>query len=119
MGSGWTPEGGIFSTGDLVQFVLLGGATVLLWVNWDGRTPGKKLTEIRIVSYPDYGSFGYRTATVRTLIGVASLLPIPVGYVVIAIMIAGREDKRGYHDIVSNTYVVHDSPTDGDPSSPL
>jgi len=113
------PEGGIFSTGDLVQFVLLGGMTVFLWVNWDGRTPGKKLTKIRIVSYPGYGSFGYRTATIRTLIGVASLLPFLVGYFIIAIMIAGREDKRGYHDIFSNTCVVHDSPSDGDPSSPL
>jgi uncharacterized RDD family membrane protein YckC len=46
-------------------------------------------------------------------------LPFLVGYLIIAIMIAGREDKRGYHDIVSKTCVVHDSPSDGDPSSPL
>ena len=104
------PEGSIISTGDVVQLVLLGVMTVLLWVNWDGRTPGKKLTRIRIVSYPSYWSFGYGTATVRTAIGVLSALPLFLGYVVIAIMIAGRKDKRGYHDIVSKTCVVHDAP---------
>ena len=104
-------EGGIFSASDLVQFALLSVATVLLWVNWDGRTPGKKLTKIRIVSYPGYGSFGYGTATVRTAMGLVSVLPLFLGYVVIAIMVAGREDKRGYHDIVARTCVVHDART--------
>ena len=33
----------IISAEDLVQLGLLGVITVLLWVNWDGRTPGTAL----------------------------------------------------------------------------
>ena len=98
----------ILSPTNLLQAALLAIITVLLWVNWDGRTPGKKLTSIRIVSYPDYGGLSYWTATVRSLIGVASALPLLVGYIPIAIMIGTRGDKRGYHDLIAGTCVVHD-----------
>ncbi len=36
------------SIADIVQIVVLGGATIWLWVNWDGRTPGKKITRTRV-----------------------------------------------------------------------
>ena len=77
--------------------------------------PGEKLTRIRIVSNPGYEAFGYGTAIVRSLIGVLSALPFFLGYVVIAIMVAAREDKRGYHDIVARTCVVHGTQAAGDP----
>jgi uncharacterized RDD family membrane protein YckC len=50
---------------DLVNLALLAILTVVLWVNWDGRTPGKKLLRVRIVSYPGYEPLSYGTATVR------------------------------------------------------
>ena len=93
---------------DLLNTALLTAVTVLLWVNWDGRTPGKKLTHIRIVSYPRYQPFGYGTAVVRTIMGILSALPLLLGYAAISIMIATRPDKRGYHDIVAKTCVIHD-----------
>ncbi len=38
---------------DLLNTVLVVVVTVVLWVKWDGRTPGKRLTRIRIVSLRD------------------------------------------------------------------
>ena len=96
------------SAGDLVQVAVLTVATVWLWVNWDGRTPGKKITRTRIVTYPEYGPLTYKTSLVRMVISVASSLPLLLGYVVISLMIGLRADKRGYHDLVAGTCVVHD-----------
>jgi len=92
----------------LANAVLLGVVTVLLWVNWDGRTPGKKLLNIRIVSYPDYGGLSYVTATLRTVLSLTGAVTAGVLYLVIAAMIDIRADRRGFHDIVAGTCVVHD-----------
>ena len=104
----WLLGDGPFSLPNIVNTALLTLVTILLWVNWDGRTPGKKLTRIRIVSYPEYRPFSYGTAAARSLISVASALPLLAGYIAIAIMIALREDKRGYHDLLARTVVIHD-----------
>jgi uncharacterized RDD family membrane protein YckC len=95
---------------DLVITVLLAAVTILLWVNWDGRTPGKKLTRIHIASYPGYGRLSYWTALVRSLVAALSVLPLFLGYVVIAVMVGRRKDKRGYHDLLAKTCVIHDEP---------
>ena len=96
------------SVADLAQLVLLAVITVLLWVNWDGRTPGKKMLRIRIVSYPDYQPFSYRTASIRTLASLLGLFTLGLAYMAQAVMIAARDDKRGYHDLIARTCVVHD-----------
>ena len=98
-----------YSPKDLLHAILLVVITVWLWVNWDGRTPGKKLVGIRIVSYPKYQPFSYRTALVRSLLGLVSGLTFGIGYVVMALMIASREDRWGFHDIIANTCVIHDA----------
>ena len=99
----------LVSRANLVNATILTVVTVLLWVNWDGRTPGKKLTRTRIVSYPSYGPFGYGKALVRSLVGAFTAFTV-IGYVVIAVMVGKREDKRGYHDLVASTCVIHDEP---------
>ena len=96
------------SVADLAQLVLLAVITVLLWVNGDGRTPGKKMLRIRIVSYPAYQSFSYRTASIRTLASLLGLFTLGLGYMAQAVMIAARDDKRGYHDLAAKTCVIHD-----------
>ena len=96
------------SVADLTQLVLLSVITVLLWVNWDGRTPGKKMLRIRIVSYPGYQPFSYPTASIRTLASLLGLFTFGLGYMAQAVMIAARGDKRGYHDLIAKTCVVHD-----------
>ena len=97
----------LFSTSELAATALLTAVTVLLWVNWSGRTPGKRLLKIRVVSYPDYQPFSYGTALIRGMLGVASALTL-VPYLVIVVMIALRDDKRGFHDIVAKTCVIRD-----------
>ena len=93
-----------------LTLILLAAITILLWVNWDGRTPGKKLMKVRIVSYPDYRPLSYGHAAVRTLFSLIASVTV-VGYVVIALMVAYRHDKRGFHDIVAKTCVTHDQPS--------
>lgn len=90
------------------QIVILAVATMLLWVNWDGRTPGKKILKIRIVSYPEYQEFGYWTAAIRSIVSAVSAVLLFIPYIVIAIMIVVRDDKRGLHDLLAKTVVVHD-----------
>ncbi len=97
------------SVADLVQLVLLAVITVLLWVNWDGRTPGKKMLRIRIVSYPGYQPFSYRTASIRTLASLLGLFTLGLGYMAQAVMIGARDDKRGYHDLIAKTCVIHEN----------
>jgi uncharacterized RDD family membrane protein YckC len=111
-GIGWGlggEESELTSTPNLVNTAILTAITVLLWVNWDGRTPGKKLTHIRLASYPNYGGIGYWPALVRSLVGAVSAFTV-IGYVVIAVMVGMRKDKRGYHDLIARTCVIHDEP---------
>ena len=96
------------SVADLAQLALIAAITILLWVNWDGRTPGKKMLNLKIVSYPDYQPFSYRTASIRTLASLLGVLTLGFGYLAQAVMIARRDDKRGYHDLIANTCVIHD-----------
>ena len=98
-----------FSLADLMQLLVLAVITVLLWVNWDGRTPGKKITRTRIVSYPGYQPLSYATSTVRMLVAAASAIPLAIGYAIIALMVGLRDDKRGYHDLIAGTCVIHDA----------
>ena len=97
-----------YNAGTLIQAALLGIVTVVLWVNWDGRTPGKKLAKIKIVSYPGYSAFSYGTATLRTVLSLTGVLTLGLLYLVMAIMIGVRSDKRGFHDIAAGTCVIHD-----------
>jgi uncharacterized RDD family membrane protein YckC len=86
------------------QIIILATVTILLWVNYDGRTPGKIILRIRFVSYPKYQEFGYRTATIRSIV---SEVLVFIPYIVKAIMIVVRDDKRGLHDLLAKTVVVH------------
>ena len=96
------------SVADLVQMAVLAVVTVLLWVNWDGRTPGKKITGTKIVSYPKYEGLSYGTSAVRMAASVASAVPLALGYIVISLMVGLRRDKRGYHDLLAGTCVVYE-----------
>ena len=97
-----------FSIADLFNLLLFAVLTILLWVNWDGRTPGKKILSIRIVTCPGYQQLSYVAAIVRMIASLLSLIVVGLGYVIIGIMVALRADKRGYHDLVARTCVIHD-----------
>ena len=81
--------------------------TTVFWIHWGGRTPGKKILRIRVVSYPEYGPLSYPRAALRSSLVCVSALTV-MGLVVIGLMVAFREDARGYHDLVGRTIVVRD-----------
>lgn len=86
-------------------WIIVSGTIVYLWVNWNGRTPGKKLMGIKIVSFPDNEPLTYEKALLRCIIGYTlSGLTIGLGY----IMVAFRDDKRGLHDLIAKTCVIYE-----------
>jgi len=90
---------------DVLNFILWTVATVILWTNWRGMTPGKKLMGIRIVSFPDHQTLSYKKSAMRYIIGyTASVLILFLGF----LMIAFRKDKRGLHDLIAKTCVIYD-----------
>lgn len=79
---------------------------VTLWVKWGGKTPGKALLGIKIISSKESTEditffqgllryFGYILSTIFFFIGF--------------IIIGFRKDKRGLHDLISDTYVVYEN----------
>ncbi|MBM3932811.1 MAG: RDD family protein [SAR202 cluster bacterium] len=103
-----TPLESLFSTANLLQGFIILIVTVLMLVNWDGRTPGKKILNLRIVSYPGNGELSYYVATLRSLLSLTGAFTIGLGYLVMGIMIATRADRRGYHDILAGTCVIRE-----------
>ena len=99
---------GFYNMESLLQAVFLTLITILLWVNWDGRTPGKKVLGLRIVTYPEYRRLSYASAAMRALLSITGTLTIGIGYLLMALMIGTRADKRGYHDLLAGTCVIRD-----------
>ena len=107
-GFDWLITDEILTKANTLNFLLVAVVSILLWVNWKGRTPGKRMMGIRIVSYPDYQGFGYKKAIIRKIVGYTlSLMIIGLGYIMIGI----RRDKRGLHDLIAGTCVIYDKST--------
>jgi len=103
-GSGWITEES-WSGADAFNLILAAGITILLWVHWGGRTPGKKLVGVRIVQYPGLEPMTFGKAALRYFIGyTVSALLLGLGF----LMVAFRKDKRGLHDIIAGTCVIHE-----------
>ncbi len=67
-----------------------------------GATPGKMLCRIKVV-LADGSSIGYGRAFGRCLAEILSALILFIGY----IMVAFDREKRGLHDHICNTRVIH------------
>lgn len=104
---GWEWYTGQAATGhaDFVNFLLWVSVTVAFWVNWGGKTPGKKIMGIRIVTYQGRQEFGYGKAFLRYLLGyTVSALLLGLGFVLVAF----QKEKRGVHDFIAGTCVIYD-----------
>jgi len=88
--------------GDYVSDILAGTIIILLWIFWQGQTPGKKVLNLKIVD-ENYSDIDTKTAIIRYAGYYLSLLTFFMGFTIIAF----REDKRGLHDILAKTYVIH------------
>lgn len=93
-----------WSHSDWAVLILTAGAIIFMWVNWDGRTPGKKLLGVKVVRYPGYQGLDYGNAVLRYIGYIISVLLFGLGF----IMVAFRDDKRGLHDLIAKTCVIYD-----------
>jgi uncharacterized RDD family membrane protein YckC len=76
---------------------------ILLWVNWQGKTPGKAIMKIRIVS-KKFEDIGYGSAFLRYIGYIVSAIILFIGY----FMVAFTQRKEGLHDMIGGTYVVYE-----------
>jgi len=77
---------------------------ILLWVILKGQTIGKKLTGIRIVTYPDCQKIDGTTAFIRMLGYFVNVITFGIGFLIIPF----RDDKRGLHDLIADTCVIYE-----------
>ena len=74
---------------------------ILLWVNWNGQTLGKKVMKIRVVT-ENGEPVGYKEAIVRYLSYILSGLALGLGF----LWVIWDEKKQGWHDKIAGTLVV-------------
>lgn len=78
----------------------------LIPVAWSGYTVGKKIVGIRIVKVNGeklgVGAMFLRSFVAYLIYG----LTLGIAFLVSAIMVAAREDKRAIHDFLAGTYVT-------------
>lgn len=94
-----------FGRGILKSFGFLVGPlySILLWVNWNGQTIGKRAVKIKVVG-EDGKVIDYQVAIVRCLGYIVSSLVVFLGY----FWIIWDEKKQGWHDKIARTYVVEE-----------
>ena len=77
--------------------------TMIFWRRWRGATPGKKFVHIQIVDAKNLSEITNTQALTRSIGYIASTFTI-IGF----LMVAFRKDKRGLHDLLAGTVVIHD-----------
>jgi uncharacterized RDD family membrane protein YckC len=75
---------------------------ISFWIFWNGQTPGKKILNLKIVD-ENYFNINLKTAIIRYIGYYISILTFFIGFAIIAF----RNDKKGLHDILAKTYVIH------------
>ncbi len=88
--------------GDYITDGIIGIITISLWIFWNGQTPGKKILNLKIVD-ENYSDINLKTAIIRYVGYYINILTFLIGFAIISF----REDRRGLHDILAKTYVVH------------
>lgn len=75
--------------------------SVLLWVNWNGQTIGKKVMKIKVIR-EDGKPLDYKEAIIRYLGYILSAMALGLGY----FWVIWDEKKQGWHDRLAGTLVV-------------
>jgi len=78
--------------------------TVIFWKRWRGATPGKKFVHIKIVDAKTFKDVDNKQAITRSFGYIISTIALLIGF----IMVAYRRDKRGLHDLLAGTIVIHE-----------
>lgn len=87
----------------LLQVVLPAVAVILFW-KYRGATPGKMAISARIVDAQTGGPPATGKLVIRYLAYLASMLPLFLGFVWVAI----DRRKQGFHDKIAGTLVIYD-----------
>jgi uncharacterized RDD family membrane protein YckC len=108
----------ILDTPDRVDDVLIviGGAAFLIWTVsffvffWSstGQTPGSRVMQIRVRHVDRDGPLRARTAFVRLVGLVLAAIPLLLGFLPMLV----NERRRGLHDFLGRSVVVHAPPDD-------
>ena len=87
------------------NFNLLASAlySILLWVNWNGQTIGKKAMKIKVVG-KERKALDYKTAIIRFIGYLVSGVVFCLGY----FWVIWDDEKQGWHDKIAGTYVVEE-----------
>lgn len=97
----------IFAIMVLVYFVLMYGYYILFESIWNGQTPGKRITHIRVIK--DSGQpITAVDSFARNLLRLVDQLPVAYGIGVLSAWISPQSKRLG--DYVAGTVVVHEKP---------
>jgi uncharacterized RDD family membrane protein YckC len=109
-GPSWRARGGVWA---LAVFVLLAflvqfGYFALFEAIWNGQTPGKRWTHLRVIQ--DSGRpISVYEAVARNLLRIVDSLPMLYGLGILSALLSSRSKRLG--DYVAGTVVVHEKPT--------
>jgi uncharacterized RDD family membrane protein YckC len=106
----------------LVLFLLLWGYYVAFEMLWNGQTPGKRLTRLRVLRETGY-PIGFLDSLIRNLVRIVDFLPFGYGVGVLTMLLDRRSRRLG--DLAAGTIVVKErrglraADLLGDPLPPL
>ena len=86
-----------------ISFFVGAAYSIVLWVNWNGQTIGKKLLKIKVVA-EDGKPVDYRTAILRYIGYIVSAVPLLIGF----FWVLWDEKKQAWQDKIAKTYVVNE-----------
>jgi uncharacterized RDD family membrane protein YckC len=92
-------------------FVLLFGYACVLESIWRGRTVGKKVMGLRVVTV-DGAPIRFRHAALRAMLGLVDFWLPPGGATAILVSLGSEQDQR-LGDLVAGTFVLHDRSVQG------
>lgn len=89
----------------ILGFVVLWGYYVFFETLWNGQTPGKRLTHLRVVR-EDSSPITFWEALIRNLVRILDFLPLGYAFGVITMFVNERARRLG--DFAAGTLVVHE-----------
>jgi uncharacterized RDD family membrane protein YckC len=87
-----------------IMFCIIGSFFIGFWIYYKGKTPGKFITNIRIVDADSYSNPTNRRYILRFLCYVLSTLILCLGF----IMCSFTKRRQGLHDMMVGTVVIRD-----------
>ena len=97
----------------LIPFLLYWGYFTLFEAFWSGRTPGKRITKIRVIQRSGRG-IGLFESMTRNLLRVVDQFPLVYAVGVVSIFLTRQHQRLG--DLAAGTLVVHERESPAAPS---